>query len=155
MPEPKPIHLLRITSYHPPAFDADNPRPPAPTLEKAVMTPSPNYDAIVGTGAGRCPRLSLSSSKRQPPNVVAKLLAPREAGPTLTGRRQPRLSAEDKAASECAKHSRRDVYVDGAVAHWKNGGRKICAVSGFTVSKEFLPTISHDRSSAETLSHVS
>ncbi len=42
---PRPIHLLRIPSYDPPAFDADNPPPPGDT----VMTPPPNYDAIVGT----------------------------------------------------------------------------------------------------------
>ncbi len=42
---PRPIHLLRVPSYAPPAFDADE-SPPLPT---GGMTPPPNYDAIVGT----------------------------------------------------------------------------------------------------------
>ncbi|OAA63626.1 arrestin domain containing protein [Niveomyces insectorum RCEF 264] len=40
---PRPIHLLRVPSYAPPAFDADE-SPPMP-----LMTPPPNYDVIVGT----------------------------------------------------------------------------------------------------------
>lgn len=43
---PRPIHLLRVPSYLPPAFDADEPPPPLPT---ELMTPPPNYDLIVGT----------------------------------------------------------------------------------------------------------
>lgn len=42
---PRPIHLLRVPSYAPPAFDADD----SPPLPADVMTPPPNYDMIVGT----------------------------------------------------------------------------------------------------------
>ncbi|TPX13024.1 uncharacterized protein E0L32_006450 [Thyridium curvatum] len=44
--QPRPIHLLRVPSYNPPDFDADDPPPPLPA---ELMTPPPNYDAIVGT----------------------------------------------------------------------------------------------------------
>ncbi len=44
---PRPIHLLRVPSFDPPAFDADCPPPPPPL--DIIMTPPPNYDAIVGT----------------------------------------------------------------------------------------------------------
>ncbi|CAK7568581.1 MAG: hypothetical protein SEPTF4163_006576 [Sporothrix epigloea] len=42
---PRPIHLLRVPSYAPPAFDADN----SPPLATEIVTPPPNYDIIVGT----------------------------------------------------------------------------------------------------------
>ncbi len=42
---PRPIHLLRVPSYDPPAFDADSPPPPPP--EDDLMSPPPNYDAGV------------------------------------------------------------------------------------------------------------
>jgi len=42
---PRPIHLLRVPSYDPPAFNADVPPPRADD----TVTPPPNYDAIVGT----------------------------------------------------------------------------------------------------------
>ncbi|KJR89296.1 arrestin domain containing protein [Sporothrix schenckii 1099-18] len=42
---PRPIHLLRVPSYAPPAFDADS----SPPLAADIMTPPPNYDLIVGT----------------------------------------------------------------------------------------------------------
>lgn len=42
---PRPIHLLRVPSFAPPAFDADD----SPPLPLDVVTPPPNYDAIVGT----------------------------------------------------------------------------------------------------------
>jgi len=42
---PRPIHLLRVPSYNPPAFDADVPPPAVVDL----MSPPPNYDLIVGT----------------------------------------------------------------------------------------------------------
>lgn len=41
----RPMELLRCPSYNPPAFDADEPPPPA--LD--IVTPPPNYDIIVGT----------------------------------------------------------------------------------------------------------
>jgi arrestin-related trafficking adapter 3/6 len=43
---PRPIHLLRVPSFDPPAFDADNSPPPLPM---DIMTPPPNYDVIIGT----------------------------------------------------------------------------------------------------------
>ncbi|KAL1906626.1 hypothetical protein Sste5344_007637 [Sporothrix stenoceras] len=42
---PRPIHLMRIPSFAPPAFDADS----SPPLPADIMTPPPNYDMIVGT----------------------------------------------------------------------------------------------------------
>ncbi|CAK7214913.1 hypothetical protein SCUCBS95973_002298 [Sporothrix curviconia] len=42
---PRPIHLLRVPSYAPPAFDADD----SPPLDTDIVTPPPNYDMIVGT----------------------------------------------------------------------------------------------------------
>ncbi|CAK7272828.1 hypothetical protein SEPCBS119000_005327 [Sporothrix epigloea] len=42
---PRPIHLLRVPSYAPPAFDADD----SPPLATEIATPPPNYDIIVGT----------------------------------------------------------------------------------------------------------
>ena len=44
--QPRPIHLIRVPSYNPPAFDAED---PPPALPYGVMTPPPNYDAIIGT----------------------------------------------------------------------------------------------------------
>lgn len=41
-PVQRPIHLMRVPSYNPPAFDADEPPPPMPT-------PPPQYDHVVGT----------------------------------------------------------------------------------------------------------
>ncbi|OLN83748.1 putative arrestin-related trafficking adapter C2D10.04 [Colletotrichum chlorophyti] len=47
---PRPIHLLRVPSYNPPAFDAETPPPPAGNgNELPVQTPPPQYDVIVGT----------------------------------------------------------------------------------------------------------
>lgn len=43
---PRPIHLMRVPSYNPPAFDAEE---PPPALAQEVLTPPPNYDLIVGT----------------------------------------------------------------------------------------------------------
>jgi arrestin-related trafficking adapter 3/6 len=42
----RPIHLMRVPSYNPPAFDADEPPPPLP---QDLMTPPPHYDMIIGT----------------------------------------------------------------------------------------------------------
>ncbi|KAG5929536.1 hypothetical protein E4U42_005563 [Claviceps africana] len=48
--EPRPIHLLRVPSFQPPAFDEDtapplmSPRPTSPPL----ISPPPQYDAVVG-----------------------------------------------------------------------------------------------------------
>jgi hypothetical protein len=49
---PRPIHLLRVPSYNPPAFDAEQPPPPVetPTDDPMnIMTPPPRYDVIIGT----------------------------------------------------------------------------------------------------------
>ncbi|KAJ3959920.1 hypothetical protein N0V92_003471 [Colletotrichum tropicale] len=43
----RPIHLLRVPSYNPPAFDAEIPPPPVENL--TAQTPPPQYDVIVGT----------------------------------------------------------------------------------------------------------
>ncbi|KAL7935774.1 hypothetical protein V8C35DRAFT_261892 [Trichoderma chlorosporum] len=53
----RPIHLLRAPSFNPPAFDDDTAPPPAGTIVydgtpadiPPVMTPPPQYDAVVGT----------------------------------------------------------------------------------------------------------
>ncbi|KFG82489.1 arrestin domain containing protein [Metarhizium anisopliae] len=53
--EPRPIHLLRVPSFNPPAFDDDTAPPPLLVNEvqgaanSPVMTPPPQYDAVVGT----------------------------------------------------------------------------------------------------------
>ncbi|KAK1241872.1 hypothetical protein MKX07_007695 [Trichoderma sp. CBMAI-0711] len=56
-PAPRPIHLLRAPSFNPPAFDDDTAPPPASTIVydgtpadiPPIMTPPPQYDAVVGT----------------------------------------------------------------------------------------------------------
>ncbi|KAL7919600.1 hypothetical protein ACQKWADRAFT_315544 [Trichoderma austrokoningii] len=51
----RPIHLLRAPSFNPPAFEDDTAPPPAGTVVDdqpdipQIMTPPPQYDAIVGT----------------------------------------------------------------------------------------------------------
>src|SRR5690606_1503603 len=40
----RPMHLIRLPSTNPPAFDAD-------TLPPPFMTPPPNYEAVVGSSA--------------------------------------------------------------------------------------------------------
>ncbi|UKZ97009.1 uncharacterized protein TrAFT101_011777 [Trichoderma asperellum] len=51
----RPIHLLRAPSFNPPAFEDDTAPPPASTAVydhsdiPQIMTPPPQYDAIVGT----------------------------------------------------------------------------------------------------------
>jgi arrestin-related trafficking adapter 3/6 len=50
----RPIHLMRVPSYNPPAFDADEPPPTAGTMNpitsaEPIMTPPPQYDLIIGT----------------------------------------------------------------------------------------------------------
>ncbi|TFB06085.1 hypothetical protein CCMA1212_001403 [Trichoderma ghanense] len=53
----RPIHLLRAPSFNPPAFDDDTAPPPAGTIMydgtpadiPPIMTPPPQYDAVVGT----------------------------------------------------------------------------------------------------------
>ncbi|KAG5970141.1 hypothetical protein E4U55_001822, partial [Claviceps digitariae] len=56
--EPRPIHLLRVPSFQPPAFDEDTSPPPASLRVAAsnggaaaapLMSPPPQYDAVVGT----------------------------------------------------------------------------------------------------------
>ncbi|KAH6708656.1 hypothetical protein EV126DRAFT_409574 [Verticillium dahliae] len=43
----RPIHLLRVPSYNPPAFDEDQPPPAA--VNTVAQTPPPQYDVVVGT----------------------------------------------------------------------------------------------------------
>ncbi|XP_044718899.1 putative arrestin-related trafficking adapter C2D10.04 [Hirsutella rhossiliensis] len=52
----RPIHLMRAPSFDPPAFYADIAPPPAIVIENpdavvtpAILTPPPQYDAVVGT----------------------------------------------------------------------------------------------------------
>lgn len=51
----RPIHLMRVPSFNPPAFDADSAPPPAPELVDTppdiatIATPPPLYDVVVGT----------------------------------------------------------------------------------------------------------
>lgn len=53
--EPRPIHLLRVPSFNPPAFDDDTTPPPLLVAENPeaanapLMTPPPQYDVVVGT----------------------------------------------------------------------------------------------------------
>ncbi|KAI9158984.1 putative arrestin-related trafficking adapter [Paramyrothecium foliicola] len=55
--DPRPIHLLRVPSFNPPAFDEDTAPPPPPELvaenpdaaNAPIMTPPPCYDVVVGT----------------------------------------------------------------------------------------------------------
>ncbi|KAK2592539.1 hypothetical protein QQS21_009754 [Conoideocrella luteorostrata] len=56
--EARPIHLLRVPSFQPPAFDDDTAPPPAPAVlvtenpeaaNAPLMTPPPQYDIVVGT----------------------------------------------------------------------------------------------------------
>lgn len=47
---PRPMHLMRVPSFLPPPFDADEPPPPAVFANPLDgMSPPPNYDMIVGT----------------------------------------------------------------------------------------------------------
>ncbi|KAH8899025.1 hypothetical protein GQ53DRAFT_363005 [Thozetella sp. PMI_491] len=43
---PRPMHLMRVPSYNPPAFDAEDPPPP---IASDILTPPPKYDIIIGT----------------------------------------------------------------------------------------------------------
>ncbi|PKS13336.1 hypothetical protein jhhlp_000107 [Lomentospora prolificans] len=50
----RPIHLIRMPSFGPPEFDADEPPPPADEHSNnidtsSIMTPPPRYDTIIGT----------------------------------------------------------------------------------------------------------
>ncbi|CAI4219019.1 unnamed protein product [Parascedosporium putredinis] len=53
----RPIHLIRVPSFGPPEFDADEPPPPADDDRhrqnsidaSSILTPPPRYDTIIGT----------------------------------------------------------------------------------------------------------
>ncbi|KAH8845396.1 hypothetical protein MCOR27_002417 [Pyricularia oryzae] len=45
LPTARPMHLMRVPSFNPPPFDADQ---PPPALD-GLSTPPPNYDLIIGT----------------------------------------------------------------------------------------------------------
>ncbi|TWU72385.1 hypothetical protein ED733_004242 [Metarhizium rileyi] len=53
--EPRPMHLLRVPSFNPPAFEDDTAPPPLLVTENTaaaittMMTPPPQYDVVVGT----------------------------------------------------------------------------------------------------------
>jgi hypothetical protein len=42
---PRPMHIIRVPSYNPPAFDAEEPPPP-------LETPPPQYDSIASPTTG-------------------------------------------------------------------------------------------------------
>ncbi|KFA77517.1 hypothetical protein S40288_04248 [Stachybotrys chartarum IBT 40288] len=54
---PRPMHLMRVPSFNPPAFDDDTAPPPLAQLvipdsrpaDEVAMTPPPQYDVVVGT----------------------------------------------------------------------------------------------------------
>lgn len=51
---PRPMHLLRLPSYSPPAFETAQPQPPPPPRQPptpSLFTPPPDYFAVVQTGA--------------------------------------------------------------------------------------------------------
>lgn len=64
----RPIHLMRIPSFDPPAFNADEPPPP---LE--AETPPPNYDVIVGTPSvdGLADYFARLADYEDPPSTAA------------------------------------------------------------------------------------
>ncbi|KAF4119784.1 arrestin-related trafficking adapter 3/6 [Geosmithia morbida] len=88
--EPRPIHLLRTPSFNPPAFDDDiaPPRHQEDATQAPLMTPPPQYDAIIGTpsvdgmadyfsrlaehGYGNIEDDSSSDSDETPPRILER-----------------------------------------------------------------------------------
>ncbi|KAH7144385.1 hypothetical protein B0J13DRAFT_43942 [Dactylonectria estremocensis] len=110
--EPRPIHLMRVPSFNPPAFD-DDVAPPAHDLGRdplraGVMTPPPCYDAVVGTPsvdglADYFARLadydgpdsdSASDSDESPPRILERTGRVNVAHPMTPGGRMPSRSME-------------------------------------------------------------
>ncbi|PNY26259.1 arrestin-related trafficking adapter [Tolypocladium capitatum] len=114
--EPRPIHLLRAPSFNPPAFDDDVAPPPATVVENAdatetpVVTPPPQYDAVVGTPsvdglADYFSRLadygyynddedSGSDSEDHPPRIMDRTGRVNVSHPRTPGGRMPSRSME-------------------------------------------------------------
>ncbi|RFU79360.1 arrestin-related trafficking adapter [Trichoderma arundinaceum] len=113
----RPIHLLRAPSFNPPAFDDDTAPPPAGTVVYGaadiphVMTPPPQYDAVVGTpsvdgladyftrlaeyGLGDGHEGSGSDGDESPPRILDRSGRVNVAHPrTPGGRRMPSRSME-------------------------------------------------------------
>lgn len=107
---PRPIHLLRVPSFNPPAFDEDVAPPElveTPTRE-GVMTPPPQYDVVVGTPsvdglADYFARLadygyegqdSGSDSDEMPARILARSGRVNVAHPRTPGGRMPSRSLE-------------------------------------------------------------
>lgn len=110
--EPRPIHLLRVPSFNPPAFE-DDIAPPAhendrSALREGVMTPPPCYDVVVGTPsvdglADYFARLadydgadsdSASDSDETPPRILERTGRVNVAHPSTPGGRMPSRSME-------------------------------------------------------------
>ena len=112
---PRPIHLMRVPSFNPPAFDEDVAPPPAPELvtenpEIVVTTPPPQYDVVVGTPsvdglADYFARLadygydepdddSSSDSDASPPRILERSGRVNVAHPRTPGGRMPSRSLE-------------------------------------------------------------
>lgn len=116
----RPIHLLRVPSFQPPAFDEDTAPPPAPMLvatarpeaaAAALMTPPPQYDVVVGTPsvdglADYFARLadygylneddndSGSDSDERPPRILDRSGRVNVCNPRTPGSRMPSRSFE-------------------------------------------------------------
>ncbi|KAF4981481.1 hypothetical protein FZEAL_2724 [Fusarium zealandicum] len=113
--EPRPIHLLRVPSFNPPAFEDDIAPPSAAELvseePEPAMTPPPQYDIVVGTPsvdgmADYFARLadagfdgpdedSESDPEDSPPRILGRTGRVNVANPlTPGGRRMPSRSLE-------------------------------------------------------------
>jgi len=110
--DPRPIHLLRVPSFNPPAFEDDVAPPPAmnsdpDSLESGAVTPPPRYDVVVGTPsvdglADYFARLAdydgpdsdSSDSDDTPPRIITRNGRVNVAHPHTPGRRMPSRSVE-------------------------------------------------------------
>jgi hypothetical protein len=113
----RPIHLLRVPSFNPPAFDEDSAPPPMPELVEGesggdpapAMTPPPQYDMVIGTPsvdgmADYFARLadygyegndeSGSDSDETPPRILERTGRVNVAHPRTPGGRMPSRSFE-------------------------------------------------------------
>ncbi|KAI5457629.1 hypothetical protein BGZ63DRAFT_427668 [Mariannaea sp. PMI_226] len=110
--DPRPIHLLRVPSFNPPAFE-DDVAPPAAidtnldSLDSGLMTPPPRYDVVVGTPsvdglADYFARLAdydgpdsdSSESDATPPRILDRTGRVNVAHPNTPGGRMPSRSME-------------------------------------------------------------
>ncbi|KAH7308034.1 hypothetical protein B0I35DRAFT_399328 [Stachybotrys elegans] len=102
---PRPMHLLRVPSFNPPAFDDDT--APPPHSNSVAMTPPPQYDVVVGTPsvdglADYFARLadygydedSGSDVEDGPPRILGRTGRVNVAHPRTPGGRMPSRSME-------------------------------------------------------------